>query len=68
MDMHHHMEAFVPHLENTNKLFDDTIVMTNQMIFATISANNDMYTLRKLLKLGDTKPFVEAMVKEVEDH
>ena len=68
MDMQHNMKAFVTHLENTNKLFDDTIVMTNQMIFATISASNDVYTLREMLKLDDIKPFVEAMMKEVHDH
>ena len=38
------------------------------MIFATISTNIDVYTLQEMLELDDIKPFVEAMVKEVEDH
>ena len=68
MDVTKNMKAFVTHLENVNSLFDETICMTNQMIFATISANNDVYTLKEMLRLDDIAPFVTAMIKEIEDH
>ena len=62
------MKAFATHLENLNSFFDDTICMTNQMIFTTIAANNDVYTLKEMLRLDDISPFVNAMIKEIEDH
>jgi len=68
MDVTKNMKAFVTHLENVNSLFDETICMTNQMIFATISANNDVYTLKEMLRLDEIAPFVTAMIKEIEDH
>jgi len=64
------MQAFVTHLENVNSLFDNTICMTNQMIFATIAANNDVYTLKEMLRLDDIaiRERYEIEDHEVRDH
>jgi len=68
LDVNKNMKAFATHLENVNQLFDNTICATNQMIFATVAANNDVYTLKEMLRLDDITPFVNAMLKEIEDH
>ena len=62
------MYAFVNHLQNINKLFDDTINQSHFYIFNAVAETNDVYTLSQMLKLKDIKDFVVAMVKEIDDH
>ena len=60
--------SFVSHLQNINKLFDDTINQSHFYIFSVVAETNDVYTLSQMLKIGDIKDFVLAMIKEIEDH
>ena len=60
--------AFVNHLQNVNKLFDDTINKSHFYTFNAVAETNDVYTLSQMLKLDDIKDFVVAMVKEIDDH
>ena len=62
------MYAFISHLKNINKLFDDTIIQSNFYIFNIATETNDVYTLSQMMKLGDIKDFVLVMIRETEDH
>ena len=62
------LTAFVTHFHNINLLFDGTINECHHLVFATISPNNDVFTLSQMLKLKDIKDFALAMVKEINDH
>ena len=60
--------ALVCHMQNINKLFDDTINQAHFYIYNAVAEHNDVYTLSQMLKLDDIKDFVIAMIKEIEDH
>ena len=60
--------AFVTHLENIRTLFDDSINECHYFAFNASAATNDVYTLKQMLRLENIKPFIEAMMKEIEDH
>ena len=60
--------SFVTHIQNINKLFDDTINVSHFYIFNAVAETNDVYTLSQMLKLGDIREFVLAMIKEINDH
>ena len=62
------MQAFVTHFHNMNLIFDGTINQCHHLIFTTIAPNNDVFSLKEVLKLEDIKEFVLEMIKEVEDH
>ena len=49
------------------ELFDSTINECHNVVFNTVASNNDVYTLREMLKLPDMIEFVIAMQKEIED-
>ena len=67
-DPQRQMYAFVNHLQNVNKLFDDTINQSHFYIFNAVAETNDVYTLSQMLKLKDIRDFVVAMVKEIDEH
>ena len=56
------------HYGQMKELFDSTINECHNVIFNAVASNNDVYTLREMLKLPDIKEFVIAMQKEIEDH
>ena len=60
--------AFINHIQNVNKLFDDTINYSHFYIFNAVAETNDVYTLSQMLKLDDIREFVLAMIKEIDDH
>ena len=60
--------SFVTHMQNINKLFDDTINVSHFYIFNVVAETNDVYTLSQMLKLGDIREFVLAMIKEIQEH
>ena len=60
--------VMLTHCGNMKTLFDATINECNAVIFNVLTTNNDVYTLRQMLKLPDIKEFVIAMQKEIQDH
>ena len=57
----------IHHLSLINQNFDGTLNYIHQHAFVT-NASNDTYTLKDMLKQDDVADFVEAMVKEIDDH
>ena len=53
--------AMFTHCGNMKTLFDFTINECNAIVFNVLTTNNDVYTLRQMLKLPDIKEFVIAM-------
>jgi len=62
------IHAFVTHLENVKTLFDDTVNKVHFYAFNAVASTNDVYTLKQMLRHKDVKEFVNAMIKEVQDH
>ena len=60
--------VMLTHCGNMKTLFDSTINEYNAVIFNVLTTNNDVYTLRQMLKLQDIKEFVIAMQREIQDH
>ena len=60
--------ALATHYGNVKQLFDTTINECHNVIYNAAVTNNDVYTLKEMLKLPDIKEFVIAMQKEIEDH
>ena len=56
----------VNHTQRSSILLDNTINNISQ--FALSTASNDVFTLSQMLKQEDVASFVEAMLKEVDDH
>ena len=56
------------HCGNIKQLFDSTINECHNVVFNAAVTNNDLYTLKEMLKLPEIKEFVIAMQKEIEDH
>ena len=44
-DLQKQIYAFVNHIQNVNKLFDDTINYSHFYIFNAVAETNDVYTL-----------------------
>ena len=51
-----------------NANFDQSLNQIHHMVLAAGKSFNEVYTFREMLKQEDKKDFVEAMVKEIEDH
>ena len=62
------LTAMATHYGQMKELFDSTINECQNVIFNEVATNNDFYTLRKMLKLSDSKEFVIAMQKEIDNH
>ena len=62
------IKAKVNHLQNITKLYDGTINKCHHYLLNSDALTNDVYTLSQVLKQGDLKEFVNAMVKEIKDH
>ena len=58
----------VERFHHLNAHFDGTFNVLSQFAFAALNDLNDTYTLREMLKQKDVANFVEAMLKEVNDH
>ena len=58
----------VDRFHRLNAHYDGTINAFSTFIFAALNDSNDTYTLKEMLKQNDIANFVEAMVKEVDDH
>ena len=57
------------HVEKINTHFDGTINSFHYAFSSMASAgDNDVYTLKEMLKQEDKNDFIQAMVKEVDDH
>ena len=54
--------------ELINRQFDDSINAFHHTCLAVEAGDNDTYTLKQMLTQDDKNSFIEAMVKEVEDH
>ena len=48
--------------------YDRTFNVLLHFAYASINDSNDTYSLKEMLKLDDVAKFVEAMIKEVNDH
>ena len=53
---------------NIHSLFDGTLNNVKHFVLMADSSMNDTYTLSDMFKQDDVQDFVEAMVKEVQDH
>ena len=60
--------ALATHYGKVKQLFDSTINECHNVIFNATVNNNDVYTLKQMLKLPDIKEFVIAMQKEIQEH
>ena len=57
------------HTERINTHIDGTINKLHHACCLTINASdNDTYTLKQMLQQDDKNDFIEAMIKEVDDH
>ena len=48
--------------------FDGTINFLHPMALATKNSTNDTFTVKEILKHVDVLDFMQAMMKEVDDH
>ena len=53
---------------NINSLLDGTIHEVKHIALKAESATNDTHTLTEMFKQDDVQKYVQAMVKEVQDH
>ena len=60
--------AAVKEFHSANKCFDGTLNSLHHMALLAGKENNETYTFKEMLKQPDSKSFVEAMLKEVNDH
>lgn len=51
-----------------NELYDGTINQIRNYTFATELANNEVFTYTQAMRQDDRAEFIQAMIKEVEDH
>ena len=51
-----------------NELYDGTINQIHNYAFATELANNEVFTYTQAMRQDDRAEFIQAMIKEVEDH
>jgi hypothetical protein len=56
------------HTERLNTHFDGTINTLHHAVLTTAFGDNDMYTMKDMFKQNDSAKFIQAMVKEVDDH
>ncbi len=62
------IDKVVLHTEKVNQHFDGTLNSIHHAVLATAVGDNDTYTLKDMFKQEDKGSFIEAMVKEVQDH
>ena len=63
-----YMSQALERFHHLNSHFDKTLNVLSIFAFASANADNDTYSLREMLKQPDVSKFVEAMVKEIDDH
>ena len=68
VECHSFMSKTIDPFHHLNSHFDKTLNVFSIFAFASSSADNGTYTLREMLKQSDVSKFVEAMIKEVDDH
>ena len=62
------VQRFALHTERINAHFDGTVNAIHHAILMTEVDSNDVYTMREVMKQPDFPEFIQAMVKEVQDH
>ena len=71
-DLHSSAEQLVFTTVNSfhsaNQLFDDTLNSLDPMALVTQKEDNESYTFRQMLKQPDAAEFINAMLKETDDH
>ena len=65
---HMHIEKAVYYFENTHCNFDGTLNALHHYAFVGKNAGNDTFTLSSMMKQHDRSQFIQAMLKEVDDH
>lgn len=51
-----------------NAFFDQTLNSIHHMVLAAVQTNNEVYTIKYMLKEDDSPDFIKAMTKENSDH
>ena len=51
-----------------NQHFDGTINVLHSMAFATNNSTDNTFTIKKMLQQEDVLDFIQAMMKEIDDH
>lgn len=58
----------VERFHHLNNYYDGAFYILSNFAYAALNNPNGTYTLREMLKQDDVTNFVEAMIKEVDDH
>ena len=58
----------VYHTHLINQHFDGTLNYLNPLAFAAELSDNDTYTFKEMLQQSDKNEFIQAMLKEIQDH
>ena len=58
----------VLHTEVVNRHFNITVNKLHHVVLMTGGDSNDCYTFKEMLQQPDKADFIQAMVKEVQDH
>ena len=58
----------VYHIQLINQHFDGTFKYFNPSAYAADMSDNDTYTFREMLQQPDKNDFIQAMLKEIQDH
>ena len=56
------------HLEDVNTIFYNSIHFFHAMLFALNQDQNETYTFKYMLRQGDCRKFIDAMMLEVNSH
>ena len=56
------------HTERVNRHLDGTLNKIHHAVLSSNAGDNDVYTLKQMLQQDDKNCFIEAMVKEINDH
>ena len=58
----------VDHIERINSNFDETLNYVHEFAFAAGLQHNDVYTFKHALQQDDREDFLQAAIKEIDDH
>ena len=56
------------YMERASTFFDSSINSVHEMVFSAIKEQNECYTFKEMLQQEDKADFIDAMIKEVQDH